>query len=102
MDNTNPSYYRELDPEPISVITNWGLDFHLGSVIKYIARAGYKEGSTELVDLRKAEWYLRRKIQMLEREEEEANAKSAPPEPPEPSLLDRMPKWVQDLAHMST
>lgn len=48
-------------------------DFCIGNVIKYVWRAGLKTSETEnsaeseLRDLRKAEWYIKRKIAQLER-----------------------------------
>jgi hypothetical protein len=42
------------------------MDFHLGNAYKYIARAGKKETNKEVQDLRKAIWYIERKIQLLE------------------------------------
>jgi hypothetical protein len=42
------------------------MDFHLGNTFKYIARAGKKETDREIQDLKKALWYLQRKIQLLE------------------------------------
>ena len=42
------------------------LNFCLGNVIKYIWRAGKKRGLLE--DLKKAQWYLNREIDRLERE----------------------------------
>jgi hypothetical protein len=59
-----PTHYSRLDPQPIEVIEAWGLGFHLGNVLKYIARAEHK--GTELRDLRCAEWYLKRQIQLVE------------------------------------
>lgn len=57
-----PHYGKADDPyEVIKVIEAWGLGFHLGNTIKYIARAG-KKGS-RLEDLKKARWYLDREIQ---------------------------------------
>lgn len=50
--------------EAIKVIEAWGSDFHIGNVIKYISRAGKK--GDEVEDLRKAMWYLQRKIDLLE------------------------------------
>lgn len=50
--------------EPIEAIEAWGLGFHLGSALKYIARAGKKTGETRQKDLTKALWYLRRCAQM--------------------------------------
>lgn len=51
--------------ETIKVIEAWELDFHLGNVVKYISRAGKKEDILE--DLKKAKWYLERKISLLEK-----------------------------------
>lgn len=55
--------------ECIKVMEAWGLDkdFMLGSVLKYISRAGKKDPNI-LNDLKKARWYLDRRIQNLERE----------------------------------
>ena len=38
----NPSHYTMHDIEPLDVIENWQLGFHLGNCIKYIARCEYK------------------------------------------------------------
>jgi hypothetical protein len=58
----HPDHYGGADNpyEAIKVVEAWGLDFHLGNVIKYISRAGKK--GNELEDLKKARWYLERKI----------------------------------------
>lgn len=61
-DPIDPPHYRDLQPEPIDVIEGWGLGFHLAQVIKYVARAGRKDPSKRLEDLRKAAWYLERLI----------------------------------------
>lgn len=65
----HPEYYggEENPYEAIKVIEAWDLDFHLGNTVKYISRAGKKEVSKELQDLKKALWYLERKIQSLEK-----------------------------------
>ena len=66
MDRVNhPSHYTFADIEPIDVIEAWGLGFHLGNVVKYVARADYKGSSIE--DLKKAAWYLNREIQRREK-----------------------------------
>lgn len=44
----------------IDFIEDQQLPYHLGNVIKYIARAGYK--GDKLEDLKKARWYLDRYI----------------------------------------
>lgn len=62
-------YYEILEPEPLIVIERWGLGFHEGNVIKYIARWRKKGG---LKDLKKAKWYIERLIE-LEAEKEEEN-----------------------------
>lgn len=59
-DPTNPTHYKRLTPEPIDVIEKWGLGFHLGNALKYIARAGHKLGVDAKEDLAKAAWYLAR------------------------------------------
>ena len=53
--------------EAIKVIEAWDLDFHLGNTVKYISRAGKKETDKELQDLKKAAWYLQRRIEILEK-----------------------------------
>ena len=58
-------HYKNLNPQPIEVIENWELDFHLANVLKYISRAGKKAGESELKDLEKAQVYLERKILKL-------------------------------------
>lgn len=54
---THPSHYAALDPEPITFIRD--KDFLTGSALKYIFRAGHKNGTDENVDMGKAAWYLR-------------------------------------------
>jgi hypothetical protein len=65
--NHPPHYGGENNTyETIKVIEAWGLDFCLGNAIKYISRAGKKQNLLE--DLKKAKWYLDRKIKQLETE----------------------------------
>ena len=63
----HPSYYKRGGIEAIDVIEAWNLDFNLGNVVKYIARAGHKTADG-LRDLKKAEWYLSREIKRRERQ----------------------------------
>jgi hypothetical protein len=66
--NHPPHYGGGDNPyEAIKVIEAWGLDFCTGNTVKYIARAGKKDPAKELEDLRKAQWYLGRRIEQLER-----------------------------------
>ena len=44
--------------------------FCIGNVFKYIWRAGLKDSTTEIEDLKKAVWYLNKKIDDLERKKE--------------------------------
>lgn len=62
-----PEHYATLTPEPIDVIESWGLGFHLGQVIKYVARAGRKDPTKTVEDLEKSAWYLNRYISRLKR-----------------------------------
>ena len=58
----HPKHYNAGRFEVIDVIEDWGFGFHLGNVVKYLARAPHK--SDELEDLKKAEWYLSRYVRM--------------------------------------
>lgn len=60
----HPSHYQH-GIEPIEFIESHNLNFNLGSVIKYIARAPYK--GTELQDLKKAKWFIEREIKRHEK-----------------------------------
>ena len=50
-------HYRQISPEPITVINSWNLNFNLGNALKYIARCDYKGQKVD--DLQKAITYLR-------------------------------------------
>lgn len=54
-----PSYYNpDSAYEPRKVIKAWGLDWNLGTALKYIERRGHKQGETTLKDLKKALTYI--------------------------------------------
>lgn len=60
-DNINhPAHYTATAVEPINVIEEWQLGFHLGNCVKYLARCELKGKPIE--DLEKARWYLDREI----------------------------------------
>ncbi|MFA5216909.1 DUF3310 domain-containing protein [Sulfuricurvum sp.] len=61
----HPSHYNSGKFEVIDVIEDWALNFHLGNVVKYIARSGKKGDAIE--DLKKAKWYLEREISRQEK-----------------------------------
>lgn len=63
-DNVNhPAHYKSGGIETIDFIEAKKLDYHLGNVVKYIARADLK--GNKLEDLKKAQWYLNRAISNL-------------------------------------
>ncbi len=63
----HPAHYGGKDNpyEAIKVIEAWSLGFCLGNVLKYIARAGKKDGSSR-GDLKKALWYLQREVDLVD------------------------------------
>lgn len=62
----HPAHYGgDTAYESIKVIEAWGLGFSLGNAVKYISRAGKKDPAAEVEDLRKAAWYLNRRIEEL-------------------------------------
>ena len=63
----HPKHYNTGKIEVISAIEDWNLDFHLGNVVKYVARAGKKDPKKELEDLKKAVFYLQRKVENLQK-----------------------------------
>jgi len=65
---SHPQHYGGKDNvyEAIKVIDDWDLGFSLGNTIKYISRAGKKNQTKELEDLKKALWYLNHHIETLE------------------------------------
>ena len=70
---TNPDHYRLPSGLEAYDVTQH-FDFTTGNCIKYLWRAGRKEGESSLDDLRKVRWYLN---QLIEREElNDAGSKS--------------------------
>lgn len=59
----HPKHYNRRI-EVIDFIEDYELDFHLGNVVKYIAR--HKDKGEPLEDLKKAAWYLNRHIEKME------------------------------------
>lgn len=77
VDNVNhPSHYNDGKIEVIDYIEDKQLGFCLGNAIKYISRAGKKKSGSmsdkekEINDLRKALWYVERRIKELEEQNE--------------------------------
>lgn len=63
-DPINPKHYK--GDYVMRIIEDFSLDFHTGTVVKYLLRSGNKPGNSNLQDLKKAAWYLQRKIDKLE------------------------------------
>lgn len=69
---SRPSHYAEgRRYEPKDVIRDWGLNFNLGSAVKYISRAGRKGPILE--DLRKARQFIDFEISAIEEQKSEEN-----------------------------
>lgn len=58
--NSNPS-----GVECITVVEH--MTFNVGNAVKYLWRAGSKDGAKHLEDLQKAAWYVQREIERLSR-----------------------------------
>jgi hypothetical protein len=68
IDNVNhPAHYKVGGIETIDFIEAKNLSYHLGNVVKYIARADSKGNREE--DLLKARWYLNREIAKFNKEQ---------------------------------
>lgn len=65
-DAINPKHYNRLNPQPKDVIRAWGLNFNLGSAVKYISRAGHKDDIVQ--DLKKAQEFIQFEIDAIEDE----------------------------------
>jgi hypothetical protein len=60
----SPSHYTAYDGLEIIDLTEQ-MNFCRGNAVKYLARAGLKSKETEVEDLKKALWYVRREIERL-------------------------------------
>lgn len=72
----HPAHYKGANGlEAIEVIEGFGLGFRIGNAVKYLLRAGRKGGTGDPIsslqaeneDLRKAAWYIARKLAAKER-----------------------------------
>lgn len=66
LDPIKPSYYNDTKITPFDVIDDWDLNFYLGNAIKYIKRAGKKDGNSRLQDLKKVREYINHEIKAEE------------------------------------
>lgn len=69
----HPSHYKEGGLEAIDVINAYSHvrgSFALGNAVKYILRAGRKDPSKYVEDLKKAIWYLQNEVDWRENHKE--------------------------------
>lgn len=71
----NQSYYQSENIEAIDVIEAFDLNFNKGNVVKYVLRAGKKEGNAIVQDLKKAHWYIEREIERIEKNDWKNNTR---------------------------
>jgi Protein of unknwon function (DUF3310) len=72
-DPVNPAYYK--GDYVMRIIEDFELGFHLGTVIKYVLRAGSKGPAIQ--DFEKARWYLDRFIKHAGASAERAESKES-------------------------
>lgn len=73
----HPSHYVEgRKYEPKDVIRDWGLNFNVGSAVKYLSRAGRKDDIVQ--DLKKAQEFIQFEIDAIKAE----RSKEVKPEAP--------------------
>ncbi len=65
MTKHNPSHYQNGSIQVWDFIADQNVDYFTGNVIKYICRAGKKEGESELDDLLKAKAYIEKKLDIF-------------------------------------
>lgn len=63
---SHPAHYTMGTIEPKDFIRDQDLNFNRGNVIKYTVRAGRKDKSKEIEDIRKAKQYLEFEIEYLD------------------------------------
>lgn len=64
-DNTPTHYQGSI--QPIELINAQELNFNLGNVVKYVCRAGKKQGENTLSDLEKAKDYINFEIERVKK-----------------------------------
>ena len=67
----NPDYYNSGGIEVADFIDAYGLNFNRGNIVKYVVRAGKKQGEDAVTALLKAQWYLGREIIRAGHEQEQ-------------------------------
>lgn len=94
-DPINPNYYVVHGLEAIDIIEAAELGFCLGNAVKYIVRAGKKDPSTEIEDLKKAEWYIKRRISEIKIADPDDGSSNV-------TIITTNPKLSEDLIERSS
>lgn len=68
----NPDHYQRFEGFDTIDLTEH-FNFNRGNVLAYVIRAGHKPSVDEVVDLKKAQWFLDREIQRLEKAEKRSD-----------------------------
>ena len=67
----HPAHYTS-HPSGIECIqVTQHMNFNLGNVVKYVWRNGLKDSDNNIQDLKKAQWYLSKEIERLEKQQNE-------------------------------
>lgn len=74
-DVVRPDYYKSDGIEVLDLTDAFDLNFNLGNVVKYVVRAGKKDGEEKEKDLAKAKFYLNRELNKTLKQEQN-NAKN--------------------------
>ena len=61
----HPSHYTSHPSKVECIQVTEHLNFCIGNAIKYLWRAGLKDGNSDIQDLKKAVWYIEREIARL-------------------------------------
>ena len=69
MNNKNTPQHYQGTIQPIDLINAQDLNFNLGNVVKYVCRAGKKQGENVLSDLDKAKNYINYEIERIKKNE---------------------------------
>ena len=69
MNNQNTPTHYQGTIQPIDLINAQDLNFNLGNVVKYVCRAGKKQGENVLSDLEKAKNYINYEIERIKKNE---------------------------------
>lgn len=70
MNAIRPDYYKSNGIEVLDLTDAFDLNFNLGNVVKYVVRAGKKDGEEKEKDLAKAKFYLNRELNKILKQEQ--------------------------------